>query len=246
MSNEKTPNVTFIDRSEIYRNRYHIPKLYKYFSDIRYLKDLLENERIYLISPSHCNDPYESGTVFPYSELERQELANTTGRPISIKPILQSKNTLLYCFSEDPKSIIMWSHYANNHKGFCVEFDFYTSDLKDKIHRVIYSDILDTDNYYHSRILKSTVWSYEKEWRMMGTFNSPSANQDIEDEKRYLNVKGIIKKIIIGYNSSEMDIQEINEISNRKGYEIKYANIDDSEFKIIFNSIRDHNYYPNE
>lgn len=28
----------------------------------------------------------------------------------------------LTCFSEDWKSILMWSHYANCHKGFCIEY----------------------------------------------------------------------------------------------------------------------------
>ena len=28
------------------------------------------------------------------------------------------------CLSENPKSILMWSHYAQQHEGFCVEYDF--------------------------------------------------------------------------------------------------------------------------
>lgn len=27
------------------------------------------------------------------------------------------------CFSLDPKSILMWSHYSDNHKGVCLKFD---------------------------------------------------------------------------------------------------------------------------
>lgn len=34
------------------------------------------------------------------------------------------KNTFIACFSETVKSITMWSHYADSHKGFVLEYDF--------------------------------------------------------------------------------------------------------------------------
>ena len=33
------------------------------------------------------------------------------------------------CFSFNPKSILMWSHYTNNHKGVCLKFD-YKQDIE--------------------------------------------------------------------------------------------------------------------
>ena len=38
------------------------------------------------------------------------------------------KNEILFnrgvsCFSETNSEILMWSHYANSHQGFCLEFD---------------------------------------------------------------------------------------------------------------------------
>ncbi|WP_349393654.1 DUF2971 domain-containing protein, partial [Clostridium perfringens] len=34
-------------------------------------------------------------------------------------------NSLLICsFSECKDNILMWSHYSNCHKGFCIEYDF--------------------------------------------------------------------------------------------------------------------------
>jgi len=29
----------------------------------------------------------------------------------------------LYCLTPDPCSTLMWSHYADNHRGICLEFD---------------------------------------------------------------------------------------------------------------------------
>ncbi len=36
------------------------------------------------------------------------------------------------CFSETNKSILMWSHYASNHTGFCIEYDFSKLSIKDR------------------------------------------------------------------------------------------------------------------
>lgn len=40
----------------------------------------------------------------------------------SLKSLKQS--SLVACLSEDYSSILMWSHYADNHKGFAINYDF--------------------------------------------------------------------------------------------------------------------------
>ena len=50
------------------------------------------------------------------------------------------KNMRVTCFTERYNSILMWSHYANNHKGFCLRFDLGAlGDIKDYLLRVSYS-----------------------------------------------------------------------------------------------------------
>lgn len=48
------------------------------------------------------------------------------------------------CLSENSKSILMWSHYANQHEGFCIEYDFNKVSEDnfpiDRLAKVIYSD----------------------------------------------------------------------------------------------------------
>ena len=34
------------------------------------------------------------------------------------------KDALATCFSKRNDSILMWSHYADSHKGVCFEFDY--------------------------------------------------------------------------------------------------------------------------
>lgn len=50
----------------------------------------------------------------------------------------------LACFSETYESILMWSHYANNHEGFCVEYNFKELGLKSPVTRFIFPVIYTT------------------------------------------------------------------------------------------------------
>ena len=74
----------------------------------------------------------------------------------------------------------MWSHYSNDHKGFCIEYngqEIYNSDLiKKRFFPVKYISenerqipisalALDYPGLY-SVLCKTNVWSYEKEWRI--------------------------------------------------------------------------------
>lgn len=88
-------------------------------------------------------------------------------------------------FSERNDSIVMWGHYADSHKGFCMEYA--TSDLDDfrrhALFPVIYSDELFDATKYVLRSMaggtfnnlygvlaasrKSSDWSYEREWRLI-------------------------------------------------------------------------------
>jgi Protein of unknown function (DUF2971) len=99
------------------------------------------------------------------------------------------KKSLKICsFSETPDSITMWSHYANQHKGFCIEYsveDLPPTDMFVRIlFPVVYSErLFDATRYFQAAIrdrkkfnilfpalaalYKSPEWSYEKEWRLV-------------------------------------------------------------------------------
>ena len=83
-------------------------------------------------------------------------------------------------FSERNDSILMWSHYANEHKGICIEYDFKNdNDIFNVLEPVFYAEAgFDLTPYIfnvleNSRILKISAitkakdWEYEKEWRII-------------------------------------------------------------------------------
>jgi hypothetical protein len=84
------------------------------------------------------------------------------------------------CFSEVNDNILMWSHYADGHKGICLEFDT-SSSLFGKAKKVDYFPnlpsinpiklLFGSDNEIVEEIKKTLFtkykcWDYEKEWRL--------------------------------------------------------------------------------
>ncbi len=98
-----------------------------------------------------------------------------------------NKGMFITCFSESNVSNVMWSNYADNHKGFCIEYDFKELGPKDPrtrmLYPIIYTDTLfDATEYFmegmggktfnnlifiYSSITKSKEWCLEKEWRYL-------------------------------------------------------------------------------
>lgn len=98
------------------------------------------------------------------------------------------KSTMRVCsFTTRQDNMLMWSHYANSHKGFCLEYDVeemldFDELNKSNLMPIIYSDCRFNVNYFaiHADItkdfykgsinlgtlVKSSAWAYEKEWRL--------------------------------------------------------------------------------
>ena len=82
------------------------------------------------------------------------------------------------CFSEKLDDVLMWAHYAEGDRGFCLEFDTKYPPFE-KAQQIQYSNsypevniasiILNGDKYKSLPLLtiKSEHWSYEKEWRLL-------------------------------------------------------------------------------
>ncbi len=97
-----------------------------------------------------------------------------------------SKLFLVGCLADDYKNRLMWSHYGDSHKGFCVEYDYTGFDRKDIVpFPVAYTSerikmpwkaaITNTpeDMEYATKVFmqalltKDEAWSYEREWRIL-------------------------------------------------------------------------------
>lgn len=87
----------------------------------------------------------------------------------------------VFCLSEVPDNLLMWAHYARSHTGFVVEFDALHPSFHEQkseeddmrhIRRVYYRDSrpsapLSEMSAIELFLVKSSHWSYEREWRLV-------------------------------------------------------------------------------
>lgn len=120
----------YVMQQAIYKvTRLHIPdKVYKYFSlgedeELNKVKlSTIRDKKVFLAENSSMNDPFE-GKAFFYDNSKlanHKRLSHCDGRIIDDF----SKHMRITSFTgESVNCMPMWAHYANNHSGFCVEYD---------------------------------------------------------------------------------------------------------------------------
>ncbi len=146
----------------------------------------------------------------------------------------------IYCLTYDNKNILMWSHYANNHTGYCIEFsddydDMYFSDAFDVEYSEEYPVLnftkdSDEERFKKTILTKSIHWDYEKECRKIrrhgcGVFEYPES---------------ALKGVIFGCKMSDCDKEKIIKwCKKRKNSPIFYqARMSDRNYSLdidIFN-----------
>lgn len=247
--------------------------VYKYRPVDKYTLELLINNEFHLSFPEEFNDPFDScvswdfqATAKKYIEfihasiLIPQEIKENTIRAIlnnnfdfsffnkyGLEKEKKNKEFLIFSGSKINNNILLWSHYANCHKGIafgfnseikddlnCLEFDEVV-DFKDSlngnfaaIHEVTYKNIETKFRFFydndeqHANILgnKSPDWKYEEELRIM--FLSKSFLQDGFIKQKIKFTKKILNKVIFGLKTSEEDKSTIRTIIKDKGYDVKF------------------------
>lgn len=136
----------------------------------------------------------------------------------------------------------MWSHYADNHKGYCIEFHKNENEL----YPVNYINEFRKKNYYnnkrdsefHITYSKSKEWEYENEYRSIIT---DLDNENPVSRKLFFSEKKI-KSIYFGAKSSselKMIIISIlkNNYSNYLSIKLYENHLSSEKFEIISKKI---------
>lgn len=202
-----------------------------------YSIDSIINKKLWISSPRHFNDPFDSVMNIDYrpelSVLASQVMVDLFGEqrahelmdtPI-FKAAVQSahiqvqtglaqrnsdieKGIFVSCFTEKEniRSTCMWAHYADNHSGFCAEFEF--NDIKNAgdygCFPIKYTDeyvLHDNPSSLRESIefllnlvfTKSKSWKNEKEWRIVKLQDAVNSDGGLIDfvlpKKVYLGCK---------------------------------------------------------
>jgi len=148
------------------------------------------------------------------------ELARSNLGPIVTERRLDNLRVL--CLCERPDDILMWSHYASNHEGICLEFNVIKESYFSGAVRVIYADdypklkvTMGTKELANGMVLtKAKHWAYESEWRVL-CVDEPGL-QDFPKE--------CLSGVILGCKISEENRKPIREwLSQRATFATLYS-----------------------
>ncbi|HNS19654.1 MAG TPA: DUF2971 domain-containing protein [Sedimentisphaerales bacterium] len=105
----------------------------------------------------------------------------------AMKRNFSRRNMGVLCLTEKKDDILMWSHYADHHKGFCLEFktdDAFFSEVlpvKYACNLPSVNVLANEDEGVHSliegRLTKAKEWAYEHEWRIIDIENGSGIRQ---------------------------------------------------------------------
>lgn len=229
--------------------------VYKYRggSDDDFKRDLYSIERNYFWSSSidQLNDPWE--TVIKSEKFIKQSKSitwllgkNLDDKLLKVHEALENVLSLnirigIYSLSKNYLDELLWAHYANSHKGFCIEYDldillqtfktekvFSFPVIYNKIPPdVTLADISNTKNTLIHKLsgYKSKRWEYEAEHRIITDYSG----------KQSYNYEAI-KSIYFGLRMSETQKSEIfRTLCNRN---IKFYQIEHLSKSYKFEAIR--------
>jgi hypothetical protein len=176
----------------------------------RYIDSLIESSSI-RIDPKHPNTLKRKMELLAELQKSPESLQKKFN---SINESFANKRYGVISFSQRWNSILMWSHYSNNHTGFCIGYNrdkLEKSNFFEICGNVQYSDEypkvdpLDEDFFKIAIIqthTKAADWQYEKEYRLAKIFD--------ENEKRTISVPDdFFEEIILGLNVSDNDKAKI-------------------------------------
>lgn len=229
-----------------------LPKtLYRYMPEWPYALGTLTTRYFHFSLISEFNDPFEG--KFTEEEYSEDETWSKNIRTILDSKMIQLKESIeketgVLCFSETNDNILMWSHYANSHKGIVIGFDpqilckqITSSDFDSLLQSVQYDENYPQIEYLKEfNLVKQTKmivdkwyftkfrqWEYEKEWRAIyksGLTQFP---------------KEIIQSVYFGakFNPEKRDSWIKQIIDSGIKPEIYQASLDKTAYKINFEPI---------
>lgn len=136
-------------------------RVYHFLSATNALKDI-SKRRIKIAQFQDLNDPFE---------LLPPDLSDKSMRKAfrAFKKVMEQSNGIL-CFSRTKREPLLWSHYADKHRGMCLGFDVRDDTLKEVKYvsrRLVLKSLRNLTKGTAIKFLSTKYqgWSYEKEVR---------------------------------------------------------------------------------
>ncbi|WP_166368057.1 DUF2971 domain-containing protein [Psychromonas sp. SA13A] len=213
---------------------------YKYMEYSDGAKFLIKDATMKFTHPNEFNDPFDCLPSYSLEKLDNidkrilkkaaDELGyNASERILNKKKMIANikrsvlegkwqnsiKDDIGICsLTTKPCNLLMWAHYANNHKGIVVEFkneipnnsndsEKYLSSFYVEYHKIKPVMELYETNVEHDLLIKGLDWQYEDEIRCLDMHRKAGIHPYRRD---------LLESIILGVKFDEQKISEIKSI----------------------------------
>ena len=213
--------------------------------DKNFLKSLLNSE-LYFAHPDRLNDPFDCRVDFRAAldnailrvtgegQDKLKQRRKIMDEAVNINKIKAFVENIGVCsFSLELENTLMWSHYADNHRGVCLTYVFPKAFFKETANKILgivkvdyglnplsdwFLHVLDEympiDTFIRSLIkkaftVKAKLWEYEKEVRIV------RKNEGVQAIDRQF-----LKQICFGLATPDTDITLVKNIVGQCGYDI--------------------------
>jgi len=210
--------------------------LYSFRSIHRHSISDLIKEELTLADPALFNDPFDTPLLSLIEQ--RKQKANEKSNYFIIPQFNAYKHVKVRCFVKDKieennmafQNLLMWSHYADSHKGICIRYKFnHKKNEGDKEKHIFsnwyivdYEENIDfkSSKYQEMKSLlatKNKCWEYENEVRLIH-FDPECRNDFKQIPLKEIDSK--VEAIFFGCKCPENDKKTIKEIfKNQKDIE---------------------------
>lgn len=235
---------------------------------------LLSDCRLYHSSPSQFNDPFECKPYFrrvlnpDNSKTLRKHLiriakkegnSNKDAEAFASKQMQNPKklNTVIQqsvngtladlricSFTTIKENLLFWSHYADSHKGICIEFDatrlpFLGAFKVRYTHNYPEAEFPPScfENTFVPALTKSVDWAYENEYR---TILVPYAkNQPPNDGRSFLLERKAIKNIYLGARIDQKAKELVSNATDKGPFNptVWQSKLSEQSYKLEFEKI---------
>lgn len=239
-----------------------VKSLFKYYPIAKNQISALAQRKLWYSKPAGFNDPFDTrfyvdGELRKYVNVNDTTKINHAFNENMSSAVVKKKVSLeqdlinftkeiedlgILSLAESNKNLLMWAHYADDHKGMCLEFTRKKNNLfsDDKsVHKIHYSESHPTlrakalsdpiaTEASKRRILytKSSHWEYEEEWRHI-----------VDSGNMLYSWPGSLKTVYFGCKTDLKDVHLIKTVINNSAVKFYQANLNASKFGMTFNPV---------
>jgi hypothetical protein len=232
-------------------------KLYKYYALNGLNLTAVINRQFWASKPGSFNDPYDTPVrwIKKQGGIVMQAVPQSDGTA-SLKPIAgrrrldpqpfepeeieKVRNMGIICFTTEYDNLLMWSHYADQHRGFVLEFEIPDDAIEfgmfPRLIKVDYEPkeiiAVEGNRYVDAARYKEKSWEYEQEVRFVVDEGNKLYN--------WIGLKNdwfdIPRGILFGARSDEPSINALTKILRfiNPNVERRKAELSENAFKLNF------------